>query len=338
MDTIWYNLNIQTINNTVIERLEKGLNMELKRFEQFRSEVLKSVGEVIVGKEKEIELIMVGFLSEGHMLIEDMPGTGKTMMVKAFSKTLNLPFKRIQFTPDLLPSDITGINFYNQKALNFEFREGPIFGNIVLTDEINRATPRTQSALLEAMGERQITADGETRMLRRPFMVLATQNPIESYGTFPLPEAQLDRFFMRIKFGFPTVAEEKTIIMRNVLDPLDRIQNTLKLEDITYLIQTVKNVKITEDVMDYLVNIVHATRNKEEVILEVSPRGSIALFKACQAYAAINGRDYIMPEDVKYMAPFILNHRIAVRGVNTLEGSIAYVKTMLEEIPVPIEG
>lgn len=312
--------------------------MELKKFEAFKSAVLKSVGDVIVGKEKEIELIIVGFLAEGHMLIEDMPGTGKTMMVKAFSKTLDLPFKRIQFTPDLLPSDITGINFYNQKDMKFEFREGPIFGNIVLTDEINRATPRTQSALLEAMGERQITADGMTRALRRPFMVLATQNPVESYGTFPLPEAQLDRFFMRIKFGFPTQDEEKTIILRNIKNPLDAIAPGLKETDMTYLLDAVSQVKIADDVMDYLVSIVHATRNKEEVLLEVSPRGSIALFKACQAYAAINGRDYILPEDIKYMAPFILNHRISVRGINTIEGAIDYVKTMVDTLQVPVEG
>ena len=312
--------------------------MELNKFERFKSTVLKSVGEVIVGKQREIELIMVGFLAQGHMLIEDMPGTGKTMMVKAFSKTLNLPFKRIQFTPDLLPSDITGINFYNQKEMIFEFREGPIFGNIVLTDEINRATPRTQSALLEAMGERQITADGTTRQLSKPFMVLATQNPVESYGTFPLPEAQLDRFFMRIKFGFPTVEEEKLIILRNIKNPLDAIEDKIEVEDIHDLIEAVNQVRIDDDVMNYLVNIVHGTRNREEVLLEVSPRGSIALFKACQGYAALNGRDYIMPEDVKYLAPFILNHRISVRGINTIEASIDYVKKLVDEITVPIEG
>lgn len=312
--------------------------MELHKFEAFKSSVLKSVGQVIVGKESEIELLMVGFLAQGHILIEDMPGTGKTMMVKAFSKTLNLPFKRIQFTPDLLPSDITGINFYNQKEMTFEFREGPIFGNIVLTDEINRATPRTQSALLEAMGERQITADGTTRQLSQPFMVLATQNPVESYGTFPLPEAQLDRFFMRIKFGFPTVEEEKLIILRNIKNPLDAIENHLAKEDIHDLIEAVNQVRIDDDVMHYLVNIVHSTRNKEEVLLEVSPRGSIALFKACQGYAALNGRDYIMPEDVKYLAPFILNHRISVRGINTIEASIDYVKKLVDDITVPIEG
>lgn len=312
--------------------------MELNKFETFKSRVLKSVGEVIVGKQSEIELLMVGFLAQGHILIEDMPGTGKTMMVKAFSKTLNLPFKRIQFTPDLLPSDITGINFYNQKEMIFEFREGPIFGNIVLTDEINRATPRTQSALLEAMGERQITADGTTRQLSKPFMVLATQNPVESYGTFPLPEAQLDRFFMRIKFGFPTVEEEKLIILRNIKNPLDAIEDHVAKEDIHYLIEAVNQVRIDDDVMNYLVNIVHGTRNREEVLLEVSPRGSIALFKACQGYAALNGRDYIMPEDVKYLAPFILNHRISVRGINTIEASIDYVNKLVDEITVPIEG
>ena len=191
---------------------------------EFKERVIDNVSKVIIGKEKEIQLIIVSFLSEGHVLLEDIPGMGKTMMIKAFSKTLNLPFKRIQFTPDLLPSDITGINFYNQKTGEFQFRQGPLFANIVLTDEINRATPRTQSSLLEAMEEKQITADGETRILSRPFMVLATQNPVESYGTFPLPEAQLDRFLMRIKLGYPTIDEEKLILHKNIGNPLIAIQ------------------------------------------------------------------------------------------------------------------
>lgn len=312
--------------------------MDLSRFISFKDELVENVSKVIIGKEKEIELIIVSFLSGGHVLLEDIPGTGKTMMVKAFSKTLNLPFKRIQFTPDLLPTDITGINFYNQKTNDFQFREGPLFSNIVLTDEINRATPRTQSALLEAMEEKQITADGVTRKLHMPFMVLATQNPVESFGTFPLPEAQLDRFFMRIKLGYPTSEEEKTIIKKNIGNPLDYIEPVFEMEEIDYILSNVSNVSIKEEVMDYLVEIVNKTRNNPDIELGVSPRGSIALFKACQAYAAINGRDYILPEDVKVMALYVLNHRIIARGVNNIEDSIELIKGIVETIDVPLEN
>lgn len=312
--------------------------MELNKFIDFRDKVVDNISKVIIGKEKEIELIIVSFLSGGHVLLEDIPGTGKTMMVKAFSKTLNLPFKRIQFTPDLLPSDITGINFYNQKTNDFQFREGPLFSNIVLTDEINRATPRTQSSLLEAMEEKQITADGVTRKLHMPFMVLATQNPVESFGTFPLPEAQLDRFFMRIKLGYPTIEEEKTIIMKNIGNPLDNIESVINIDELNYLLLNVSKVSIQDDVMDYLVNIVNETRTKKEIELGVSPRGSIALFKACQAFAAINRRDYVLPEDIKEMAPYVLNHRIIARGVNSIEDSIELIKGIIDSINVPLEN
>ncbi len=309
----------------------------MKRFTEFKDRILENVSKVIVGKEKEIELIIVSFLSGGHVLLEDIPGMGKTMLIKAFSKTLNLPFNRIQFTPDLLPSDITGINFYNQKTGDFEFREGPLFSNIILTDEINRATPRTQSALLEAMEEKQITADGVTRKLNMPFMVLATQNPVESYGTFPLPEAQLDRFFMRIKLGYPTKEEEKLIIRKNIKNPLDNIEAVIDREDLDYILANVSKVTIEEEVMDYLINIVNETRNKEKIQLGVSPRGSIALFKAAQAYAAINGRDYIIPEDIKYLAPYVLNHRIIASGINSIEDSIEFIKELVELVEVPLE-
>lgn len=312
--------------------------MGLQQFVSFKEKVVENVSQVIIGKEKEIELIIVSFLSGGHVLLEDIPGMGKTMMIKAFSKTLDLPFKRIQFTPDLLPSDITGINFYNQKTGDFQFREGPLFSNIVLTDEINRATPRTQSSLLEAMEEKQITADGVTRRLKMPFMVLATQNPIESYGTFPLPEAQLDRFFMRIKLGYPTKEEEKIIIKKNIGNPLESIESIINHEELKSLFEDVSNVSIQDDVMDYLINIVNETRNKDNIELGVSPRGSIALFKASQAYAAINGRDYIIPEDIKEMAPYILNHRIIARGVNTIEDSIKLIRGIIDTVVVPLEN
>lgn len=311
--------------------------MELQKFLEFKEKTIKNVSKVIIGKDEEIELIMVSFLAGGHVLLEDIPGTGKTMMVKAFSKTLDLPFKRIQFTPDLLPSDITGMNFYNQKISDFEFREGPLFSNIVLADEINRATPRTQSSLLEAMEEKQITSDGQTRKLNLPFMVLATQNPVESYGTFPLPEAQLDRFFMRIKLGYPTKEEEKTIITKNIDNPLDHIGPIINQEELNYLLKNVSKVSANEDVMDYLVEIVSATRNKKEIALGVSPRGSISLFKASQAYAAINGRDYILPEDIKYIAPYVLNHRIIAPSMDNIEDSIELIKEIVENVKVPLE-
>ncbi|HBK84533.1 MAG TPA: magnesium chelatase [Firmicutes bacterium] len=312
--------------------------MEVERYTTFKEKVVASVSKVIVGKDREIELLLVAFLAGGHMLLEDMPGMGKTMMIKAFAKTLDLDFKRIQFTPDLLPSDITGINFYNQKSGNFQFREGPLFANIVLADEINRATPRTQSALLEAMEEKQVTVDGETRKLKLPFMVLATQNPVESYGTFPLPEAQLDRFLMRIDLGYPTKEQEKAIINRNIGNPLETITPVVDEGELEYIFANLAEVSIQAEVMDYLVDIVGETRNKSSIPLGVSPRGTIALFKACQAYAAINGRDYILPEDVKYLAPQALNHRIIARGAANMVKSRELIEELIASVEVPLES
>ena len=316
----------------------RGYRMNLQKFVNFKEKTIENVSRVIIGKDREIELIIVSFLAGGHVLLEDIPGTGKTMMVKAFSKTLDLPFKRIQFTPDLLPSDITGMNFYNQKVSDFQFRQGPLFSNIVLADEINRATPRTQSSLLEAMEEKQITSDGQTRKLNLPFMVLATQNPIESYGTFPLPEAQLDRFFMRLKLGYPTKEEEKIIINKNIGNPLDNIEPIINQAELIYLLKNVSKVSINEDVMDYLVGISRETRNKKEIALGVSPRGSIAIFKASQAYAAINGRDYILPEDIKYVSPYVLNHRIIASGIKNIEDSIELIEQIVDGVKVPLES
>lgn len=312
--------------------------MELQKFTSFKEKVLGIVSQVIVGKEKEIELVIAAFLAGGHVLLEDIPGMGKTMLIKAFAKTLDLPFKRIQFTPDLLPADITGINFYNQKSGDFQFREGPLFANIVLADEINRATPRTQSALLEAMEEKQITADGVTRKLQLPFMVLATQNPVETFGTFPLPEAQLDRFFMRINLGYPNREEGKTIIKRNIGNPLDRIEAAVTPGELQYVLAHVAEVSIQEEVMDYLLDIVEATREHEGIELGVSPRGAVALFKGAQAYAAISGRDYIIPEDIKALAPHILNHRIIPRGGNRLDTSVEIIKGIVAAAEVPLEN
>ncbi|MBU5294371.1 MoxR family ATPase [Anaerosalibacter bizertensis] len=312
--------------------------MDNKIFVDFKGKIIKNVSKVVIGKDNIIELLIVALISGGHVLLEDIPGVGKTMLVKAFAKTLGLPFKRIQFTPDLLPSDITGINYFNQKIDDFQFRPGPLFANIVLADEINRATPRTQSSLLEAMEEKQITVDGETRVLNIPFMVLATQNPVESYGTFPLPEAQLDRFFMRISMGYPTREEEKEVIFRkpssNIIDDLPTV---VSQDELDYVLNNYGKVKITEDVMDYILDIVEATRNNSKIQLGVSPRGSIALFKACQSYAAINGRDYIIPEDVKELCPYVFNHRILIKGASDIKTSKDILSNILKDIKVPVE-
>lgn len=259
-------------------------------------------------------------------------------MVKAFSKSIGTSFKRIQFTPDLLPSDLTGINFYNQKTYEFEYRKGPLFTNIILADEINRATPRTQSSLLEAMEEKQITVDGVTRKLEEPFMVLATQNPIESYGTFPLPEAQLDRFFMRICIGYPSREQEKEVIRRNKnSDILDNLECVLTNDDIYYVKNNFNSVEISDEVMNYIMDIVELTRNDENITLGVSPRGTIALFKACQAYAAINGRDYIIPEDVKKISPYVLNHRIIMKNFKNTKSIYESIQNLVDKIKVPLE-
>ena len=312
--------------------------MDMEKFTAFKEITAGNVAKVIVGKDREIELLLVAFLAGGHVLLEDVPGTGKTMMIKAFAKTLDLSFKRVQFTPDLLPSDITGINFYNQKRGDFQFRPGPLFANIVLGDEINRATPRTQSALLEAMEEKQVTVDGETRRLERPFMVLATQNPVESYGTFPLPEAQLDRFLLRLDLGYPSREEEKAIVRRNLKDPLAAIGPAVQGEELETLFDHVARVTIHPEVMDYLVDIVEESRVRETIQLGVSPRGTIALFKACQALAALSGREYIIPEDIKYLAPHVFNHRIIARGAAGLAKSREVIKGILESLLVPLEN
>ncbi len=312
--------------------------MDIDLFVRFKSKIIENVSRVIVGKDEVIELVTVAFICGGHILLEDVPGLGKTLLVKAFAKTIGCDFKRIQFTPDLLPSDLTGINFYNQKTGDFQFRPGPIFTNILLADEINRATPRTQSALLEAMQEQQVTVDGVTRKLPEPFMVLATQNPIESYGTFPLPEAQLDRFFMRIKIGYPTRREEIEIVNRNKrVDLTEGIESVVSTDEIKYVRGAYNDVKISEEVMDYLLDIIEKTRNMDMVQLGVSPRGTIALFKASQAYAAINGRDYIIPEDIKKMAPHVLNHRVILKGLTKDRNIYSFINSVLETVRVPVE-
>lgn len=312
--------------------------METAAFLNFKEKIVSNVSKVIVGKEEVIKLITTAFICGGHVLLEDVPGVGKTMLVRAFANSIGCSFKRIQFTPDLLPSDLTGINFYNQKTGDFEFRKGPLFSNIIIADEINRATPRTQSSLLEAMEERQISVDGVTRKLDEPFMVLATQNPIESFGTFPLPEAQLDRFLMKIGMRYPNREEEIEIIKRyKEENPIEKIECVVSKDEIEYVKNNYKKVNISSDVMDYLINIIESTRKNPNIQLGVSPRGTLALFKACQAYAAISGRDYIIPEDIKKVAPNVLNHRILISGVNRAGSMNEFVNSLISDIKVPVE-
>ena len=311
--------------------------MILKQVQLLKNELSK----VIIGKDEVVELLFVSLLNKGHVLLESVPGTGKTMLAKSFAKTMDASFKRIQFTPDVLPSDVTGIQFFNPKEQNFELRPGPIMTNILLADEINRATPRTQSSLLEVMEERQVTIDGETISIPGPFMVLATQNPIESQqGTFPLPEAQMDRFFIQIDLGYPTMEEEKEIMNTYRLgEPIKQMNSLFTKEEVMELQEQVKQVKVSSVVEDYILEIVHMTRNHEEIELGVSPRGTLALMRAAQGTAFINGREFVTPEDVKKMAPYVLSHRLVL----TMEGSLKktnkqIVTEVLARVVVPVEA
>ena len=297
-----------------------------------------AVETVIVGKRDVIDLTMAAFLCGGHVLIEDIPGVGKTTLAKAFAKTLGCLFKRVQFTPDLLPSDITGTTIFNQKASAFEFREGPVFANIVLADEINRATPKTQSALLECMEEKQVTADGITYQLPHPFVVIATENHIESYGTFPLPVAQLDRFLMRIAIGYPSAAEEAQILDRQTkTHPLDTLEPSVTREEIEFLQETVRDVYIEPSLRGYIVELSAATRQHPRVTLGSSPRGSLSLLHGAQAYAVIQGRTFVLPDDIKRLAAPVLSHRIILspeaRGTGITAQAI--IEEVVSKIPVP---
>lgn len=315
--------------------------MEINKFTDFRTKIKDNIRKVIIGKDDVTDLMIVAFLCSGHVLLEDVPGVGKTMLAKSFAKSLNCEFKRIQFTPDLLPSDLTGINYFNQKAGEFQFRPGPVISQIILADEINRATPRTQSSLLESMEERQVTVDGETRKLPEPFFVVATENPIESYGVFPLPEAQIDRFMMKIKMGYPKFDEECEILeMYNELNPFNTIGPVVDMEMIEYVRENYVNVHISSDVSRYIVKIVSATREDQKIKLGVSPRGTIALKKACQAYAAISGRQYVIPDDVKYLAKYVLGHRIILKSEYSLRSvdSHEVINEVVDGIDVPVEN
>lgn len=301
----------------------------------------ENIQKVIVGKDEIIDLALIAMLCEGHLLLEDVPGTGKTTLAKTIAASLGCTFRRVQFTPDLLPSDLTGIYYYNQKAQEFEYRSGPIMSQILLADEINRATPRTQSALLEAMQERQVTVDIATHKLPRPFLVLATQNPIELEGTFPLPEAQLDRFLMKVSIGYPDEAGENDILLRfEKSDPLDNLSKVVEPEEIIQMQNDVRQINVETSVRRYLVQVCRATRTHEEIALGASPRATMALYRTCQARAAIERRSFVIPDDVKMMAPHVLIHRIIVNPQTRLRGRTAedVIREVVDTVPVPVES
>jgi MoxR-like ATPase len=307
---------------------------------KFAQTVTQNVERVIVGKRDVIQLMLVSLLCEGHVLIEDVPGVGKTMLARALSLSLGVNFRRLQCTPDLLPSDVTGVSVFNQQSHQFDFMPGPAFAHILLADEINRATPRTQSALLECMGERQITIDGVTRALPRPFIVMATQNPIEYEGTFPLPEAQLDRFLMRLHLGYPTLTEESQMLLNlRRTHPIEGLAQVVDGMQITTLAQQIWEIHVDDTVRDYILNLVQATRSHPDLVLGASPRGSLALYKTSQALAALQGRDYVLPDDVKRLAPLTLAHRCIVHPESSLRGktSTDVINQLLQSVPLHLE-
>ncbi|MCC9621589.1 MoxR family ATPase [Thalassospira sp. MA62] len=302
-------------------------------------QVIKQLNEVYLGKEDVVRLCCTALLAEGHILLEDVPGTGKTLLAKTIAASFDGVFSRIQFTADLLPSDVIGADYFNMQTQTFDHRQGPIFANIVLIDEINRAVPRTQSALLEAMEERQVSIGGETYPMPKPFFVIATQNPIESAGTFPLPDAQLDRFLISIPVGYPDVAEERELLLQVMRQTRKTVEAVATLDELRRAQEEVKQVSIQDDVLDYLLGLVHATREHASVEVGVSPRGAIALMRASQSYAYLNDRLYVIPEDVKAVAPYVLSHRLTL----TLEGGIKSTKPdiiryILDTVSVPVEG
>lgn len=300
--------------------------------------VAQSVSQVIIGKRNEIRLTVLGLIAQGHILIEDIPGVGKTMLAKALARSIGSQFSRIQFTPDMLPSDVTGVSVFNQQTLEFEFRPGPIHAQIVLADEINRATPKTQAALLEAMEERQVTVDGTTYPMQDPFLILATQNPIEYEGTFPLPEAQLDRFLLRIQLGYPSAAEELTVLSAQQYEhPVNQMQQVVSVQELLAAQHAVREVYVADEIKRYIVDLVNATRKHPDVYLGSSPRGSLALFRSSQTRAAMAGRDYVIPDDVKALAEVTLAHRIIVGPSARVRdiSSRTVVHDVLATTPVP---
>lgn len=311
--------------------------MKLKELQQ---QLKENIGRVIIGKDEVVELILNALVNQGHVLLESVPGTGKTMLAKSIAKLIDGDFKRIQFTPDVLPSDVTGIHFFNPKEQQFELRVGPVVTNVLLADEINRATPRTQSSLLEVMEEKQVTIDGKTIKIEQPFIVIATQNPIESQqGTFDLPEAQMDRFFMKINIGYPTFEDERQMMqVYKTEEPIQSLLPIINKEDLLALQQQVKNVHISDAVETYLLSIIYGTRDHQDIEVGVSPRGTLALMRASQAKALISGRDYVIPEDVKAMAPYILSHRLVLSlEASTKKNEKEVLEDVLSLVEVPVE-
>lgn len=302
--------------------------------------ILNNMERVIVGKREEIILCLTALLADGHVLLEDVPGVGKTMLVKSLAKSVSSTFKRIQFTPDLLPSDVLGVSIYNPKALEFEFRPGPIMGNIILADEINRTSPKTQSALLEGMEEKSVTIDGHTFPLPRPFLVMATQNPIEYEGTYPLPEAQLDRFLLKIHMGYPSFAEEMEVLSRVQEElPIQELTPVITLDELLSMQKEVKGVFVDDTIKQYIISIVTRTRNHPQIYLGVSPRGSIALMQASKSYAYIQGRDFVLPDDIQFLAPFVFAHRMILQSQARYDGVNAeeIISSILSDTKVPIQ-
>lgn len=314
--------------------------LKVQAVADFARTMEKNMSQVMVGKEQETKLLLVALLSGGHVLLEDVPGVGKTMLAESLATSFGGTFNRIQCTPNLLPSDITGVSIYNQKLGDFTFRPGPLLAQIVLADEINRATPRTQSSLLEAMGEGQVTVDGVTYPLEQPFMVLATQNPVEFEGTFPLPEAQLDRFFLRLTLGYPSVAEENEVLVRlQEAHPIQTLQACTTPQEVAKLQRLVAKVHVEASVRDYIVRLVHSTRTHPQVHLGASPRGSLALLRAAQALAAMDGRDFILPDDVQVLAIPVLAHRLTLKVESELRGvsAISIISELLQQVDVKAE-
>ncbi|WP_082235226.1 AAA family ATPase [Halobacillus massiliensis] len=304
------------------------------------SEVLKNIKKVMIGKDEEALLSIVALLAKGHVLLEDVPGVGKTMLVRTLAKSLDCEFKRIQFTPDLLPSDVTGVSIYNPNTLTFEFRPGPILGNIVLADEINRTSPKTQSALLEGMEETSITVEGEALPLKSPFFVMATQNPIEYEGTYPLPEAQLDRFLLKLRMGYPTPQEEMQMLTRTSgSHPIEEVGAVLSRDELVDLQKQASEVYVDQTVNQYIVSLVTGSRNHPGVYLGASPRGAIALMKAAKSYAFIRDRDYVLPDDVKYLAPYVLSHRLILTSEARFEGTTpeSVIFELLADTSIPVQ-